>query len=275
MAERVRLAIVGCGGMGRRHLAGLAELARSDHNNVELIAVCDLNGANANALADEANDLLGHRPQIFPNIKEMLAAEIGLEAASCTTETGTHHIAATELLEGGIHTLCEKPLALTMRGCRLAIDAAQQGNAILSVAENFRRDPINRLVRALLDDGAIGDRQFIMETGVRGRDNLFITPWRHQKLRGALTLDAGVHSADILQYYFGDPATRLRPDQAVRADPRHPRNGWAGRLLRKMGRIAASHRRSDRRGRYVRPDHLRQWHARAMDRPLRRPRPTV
>jgi predicted dehydrogenase len=75
------------------------------------------------------------------------------------------------------------------------------------VAENFRRDPINRLVRALLDDGAIGERQFIMETAARGRDTLIITPWRHQKLTGAITLDAGVHSADILQYYFGDAAT--------------------------------------------------------------------
>ena len=36
MAERVRLAIVGCGGMGRRHLAGLADLTRTDHCNVEL-----------------------------------------------------------------------------------------------------------------------------------------------------------------------------------------------------------------------------------------------
>jgi predicted dehydrogenase len=33
---------------------------------------------------------------------------------------------------------------------------------------------------------------------------MFITPWRHMKRAGALTLDAGVHNADILQYYFGD-----------------------------------------------------------------------
>ena len=30
MAELVNIAIVGCGGMGRRHLAGLAELAKTD-----------------------------------------------------------------------------------------------------------------------------------------------------------------------------------------------------------------------------------------------------
>ncbi len=168
----------------------------------------------------------------------MIAAADGLEAVACTTETGTHHRVAADLLCAGIHTLCEKPLALTIRGCNLVIEAAARGNAILSVAENYRRDPINRLVRALLDDGAIGARQFVMETAVRGRDTLFITPWRHQKLRGALTLDAGVHSADILQYYVGDAVsafgqTRLYEPIRVTRETGGPGGfytQWAGSL---------------------------------------------
>jgi len=204
---RVQLAIVGCGGMGRRHLAGLGELAKSDLNNIDLVAVCDLNERNAEDLADEAKELLGHRPAVFTSAERMVNEVAGLEAADCTTDTGSHHAAATGLLDLGLHTLCEKPLALTVRGARQIIDAAERNGKTLSVAENFRRDPINRLIRALLDDGAIGERQFIMETGVRGRDAIFITPWRHMKLTGALTLDAGVHNADILMYYFGDIAT--------------------------------------------------------------------
>ena len=43
LVEPVRLAIVGCGGMGRRHLAGLGELAQIGDRHVELVAVCDLN----------------------------------------------------------------------------------------------------------------------------------------------------------------------------------------------------------------------------------------
>jgi predicted dehydrogenase len=204
MAEPVRLAIVGCGGMGRRHLAGLAELARTDHHNVALAAVCDLNERNAEDLADEAQQLLGQRPPVFTDAARMVRETDGLEAADCTTDSGSHHRVAADLLELGLHTLCEKPLALTIRGCDRIIAAAERNGKILSVAENYRRDPINRLVRALLDDGAIGERQFIMETAVRGGDSMVITPWRHQKLTGTITLDAGVHSADILQYYFGD-----------------------------------------------------------------------
>jgi predicted dehydrogenase len=205
--DPLRLGIVGCGGMGRRHLAGLAELARSGARAVALVAACDLNERNANDLADEAQSLLGSRPAVFTDLATMVRETDGVEAAACTTDSGSHHLVASELLDLGLHTLCEKPLALTIRGCTRIIAAAQRSGKLLSVAENFRRDPINRLVRALLDDGAIGDRQFIMETAVRGRDTLIITPWRHQKLTGAITLDAGVHSADILQYYFGDAAT--------------------------------------------------------------------
>jgi predicted dehydrogenase len=206
-AEPVRLGIVGCGGMGRRHLAGLAELARCGARAVDLVATCDRNERNANDLADEAQSLLGSRPGVFTDLATMVRETDGLEAAACTTDSGSHHQVASDLLDLGLHTLCEKPLALTIRGCNRIIAAAQRSGTVLSVAENFRRDPINRLVRALLDDGAIGQRQFIMETAVRGRDTLIITPWRHQKLTGAITLDAGVHSADILQYYFGDAAT--------------------------------------------------------------------
>lgn len=205
LTDKVKLAIVGCGGMGRRHLAGIAELARTDYCNVELVSVCDLNPRNAEDMADEAHGLLGTRPRVFTDIATMVQQVDGLEAGDCTTDTPAHQKVASSLLDHGLHTMCEKPLALTIRSCDAIIAAATRNNKVLSVAENFRRDPINRLVRALLDDGAVGDRRFMMETRVGGRDDLFITPWRHMKLSGALTLDAGVHYADILMYYFGDP----------------------------------------------------------------------
>ena len=232
MTSPVRLAIVGCGGMGRRHLAGLAELMRIGHHAVDLVAVCDLNERNAADLADEAQQLLGQRPAVFTDLPLMVRECEGLGGAACTVETGTHHRVATDLLDLGLHTLCEKPLALTIRGCTQIIAAADRGGKVLSVAENFRRDPMNRLVRALLDDGAIGARQVVMETAVRGRDTLFITPWRHQKLTGGLTLDAGVHSADILQYYFGEATSaygqvRLYERTRVRGDAGGPGGFYA------------------------------------------------
>ncbi|MBO0701912.1 MAG: Gfo/Idh/MocA family oxidoreductase [Candidatus Dormibacteraeota bacterium] len=203
MTDPLRLAIVGCGGMGRRHLAGLGELARSSSRAVRLVAVCDPRTGNAEELAAEAETLLGSRPHVYRSAPEMVAAEADLEAAGCTTDTGSHHRVAAELLDLGLHTLCEKPLALTLRGARRITDRARRAGRVLSVAENFRRDPMNRLVRALIDAGAIGTPRLIVETSIGGRDAILITPWRHRKLSGTLPVDAGVHSADLLQYFFG------------------------------------------------------------------------
>lgn len=207
MVERIKYAAVGCGGMGRRHLRGMARLQSSSMNNMELAAVCDLNQDNANFLADEAQELLGHRPRVFSDIAQMARETPELRAADVTTETGSHHVVTAACLEAGLHVLCEKPLAVTVRGCNLAVETARRKGLVLSVAENFRRDPINRLIRALIDDGAIGTPRLMMETTMGGGDKVIITPWRHMKHTGTITLDEGVHHADILRYYLGEVRT--------------------------------------------------------------------
>ena len=204
MTQRVPIGIVGCGGMGRRHLTGIAALYRSDFRNVDLAAVCDLNRQNAEDLADEAAQQLGARPRVFTDLREMAKEMPEVKGVDVVTDTGTHHRVATACLDAGFDVMCEKPLALTMRGCNLVLDAAKRNGKLLSVAENYRRDPINRLARALIQDGAIGAPQLMIETSIGGGDRILITPWRHMKLSGCLPLDAGVHNADIMQFYMGD-----------------------------------------------------------------------
>lgn len=213
---RLGIAIVGCGGMGRRHLRGLAQLARTDFNNLELLAACDLIEQNANDLADEARELLGTRPRVFTDLKEMARAVDGVAAADVTTEAGAHHRVAVACLEAGLHVLVEKPLALTIRGCNGIIEAARRTGRVLSVAENYRRDPMNRLARALIEAGAIGTPHLMLEAAIGGGDRIIITPWRHQKLTGCIALDEGVHRADILLYYLGPAALACGEGRIVR-----------------------------------------------------------
>ena len=204
MAERVKYAAVGCGGMGRRHLRGMARLYQSSMCNMELVACCDLNQANAEFYADEAKELLGARPKVYADVAQMAREMPDLQAADVTTDTGSHHAAARACLEAGLHVMCEKPLAVTVRGCNLLIETARKQKRVLSTAENFRRDPINRLGKALLDDGSIGTPRLMIETTVGGLDRIQITPWRHMKQTGSMPIDEGVHHADILRYYMGE-----------------------------------------------------------------------
>jgi predicted dehydrogenase len=202
--EHVPIALVGTGGMARRYLRGLAVLYGSPMCNVRLAAVYGRTPAKAEALADEAKSRLGQRPRVYSGVKQMAREMPEVQGVAIVTDAGSHHDVATACLDAGYHVLIEKPLALTVRGCRTVIDAARRQGKVLSVAENFRRDPMNRLARSLIDDGAIGEPRLMLESRYGGGNELFITTWRHQKLTGTVTLDVGVHNADILLYFLED-----------------------------------------------------------------------
>ena len=201
---RIPMAIVGCGGMGGRHLRGVQELYGSRLCTIELVACCDLRRDNAEHLADEAEKRLGRRPRPFTRMEEMVKAIPDLQAVDITTSTGAHHVVTLEALELGLNVLCEKPLAVTVRGCNLSMAAhARHPGQVLSVAEQFRRDPICRLMKALLDAGAIGDPYMLFDISAGAGNRIIIFPWRHDKNIGGILTDAGVHQVDLMQYYLG------------------------------------------------------------------------
>jgi len=205
--------LVGCGGMGLRHLYGLQALQEvagqlpDGGQGVAVVAVCDPNRDNAEFIADNAEKLLGLRPDIYATQAEMLAAHPEINEIDITTGSASHHHLVVEALEAGRHVLVEKPLAATVRGCNLTLAAARKSGKTLAVAENVRRDPLNRLVKALLQDGAIGRPYLVVDYIATGGDSILLTPWRHQKETGGILLDVGVHSADLMRYYLGDITT--------------------------------------------------------------------
>ena len=202
--KRIPFAIVGCGGMGGRHLLGLKELYDTELCNVELVAVCDLRTDNAEHLADGAEELLGRRPLVFTDMGQMVADLPELQGAVIITGSGSHHHVACAALDLGLHVMCEKPLALTIRGCNLIIEAQERSGKLLSVAEQYRRDPMCRLVKAVLDGGAIGRPYVLFQISASGGNQIIILPWRHYKDVGGIIVDAGVHTCDLMQYYMGD-----------------------------------------------------------------------
>ncbi|MEX0763234.1 MAG: Gfo/Idh/MocA family oxidoreductase [Dehalococcoidia bacterium] len=202
----INLALVGCGGMGLRHAHGYVELFRHFPGAVRMAAVCDRHESAAERVADEVEQGTGKRPRVHTDFRQMLDEEHELDALDVVTDTRMHHGFAIEAIESGRHVMTEKPMGLTLRACRLMRDAAESGGRILAVAENFRRDPMNRLTRALLESGAIGRPYFAVDTALSGGSGgvMHNTAWRARKDRaGGVVLDAGVHNADLLIYLMG------------------------------------------------------------------------
>ena len=225
--DKIPLAIVGCGGMGHRHLYGLAELHNAGLSPFELVGACDPVRANAESLADDAEERLGTRPQVVESMEELEA--LGVVAVDITTTPRFHHTVAEEAIARGWHAMIEKPVGLTVRASNRIQQAAERSDSIVSVAENYRRDPMNRLGKALLDAGVIGSPRLMIHNTMGGGSNMTITVWRHQKNQSGVLLDVGVHFSDILEFYLGPVRTVYAQSRLHEPIRYNPAAGQAGR----------------------------------------------
>lgn len=196
------LAIAGCGVMGRRHVLGLQKLRAIDRLRFELVAVCDPIETSASSMADLAEELLGVRPATYA---DTAALPPDVQALDVTTAPDLHARIGIQALQAGRHVQMEKPITLTIAEGRDLL--AAQGNRTLSVAENYRRDPINRLAKALIESGVLGTPFLVTQSSSGSGENVVITPWRHLKRACGIAIDMGVHYADILEYLLGPLAT--------------------------------------------------------------------
>ena len=209
MPKLHRLALAGCGGMGRRHLRSYRVLAEAESGRVELAAVVDPEPERAEFVAAEAEQLLGRRPAAFGSLEEAAAAVPELEVVDIVAAASAHHRIAQVAAAAGMHALCEKPMAPTVAACRAMQRAATQHGRVLSVAENYRRDPISRLAQALVSAGAIGELRSLVDLSAGGGGSAgHAGPWRYRRTEGGPILEAGVHNADMQQYLAG-AATRV------------------------------------------------------------------
>jgi len=223
-----KIALVGCGGMGRRHAHGFIEL-RKHFDTVEMAAVCDVHHDVAATVAGEIGEVTGATPDIYTDFDEMIT-KADLDGVAIVTSTPMHHRFAIKAMNAGLHVITEKPMGLTLKACRQMREASESTGKVVAVAENYRRDPMNRLTKALIDSGAIGTPYFALDIGVNSSDGAVMhsTVWRSKKEQaGGAPLDAGVHNADMLLYLMGgansvfaetainEPQRTLRPMSEV------------------------------------------------------------
>ncbi|HGE71890.1 TPA: hypothetical protein ENX78_13695, partial [Candidatus Poribacteria bacterium] len=72
MAEKIRMAMLGCGGMSGAHVNGLKELWEKDIKVFDIVATCDIVEANAMARAEQVNAFQGKMPKVYTDVDEML-----------------------------------------------------------------------------------------------------------------------------------------------------------------------------------------------------------
>ncbi|MGB9758491.1 MAG: Gfo/Idh/MocA family protein [Thermoproteota archaeon] len=211
MSDEIKIAIVGCGGMASYHLKQYGEIKKRGIVDFEIVAVCDVVEERMKKFSKTIEEFQGTKPMEVLDSNKLLEIK-DLDAVDIATDHRTHHTLSIPFLRNGIHALVEKPLAITMRAAHNMIEAAEDGKAILAVAENYRRSLNNRSIGWTIQNGHIGKLQMIFLGGVGGAPNwgrdavIAGTPWRHEKLSAGAgpVLDNGVHDADLFRYFAGD-----------------------------------------------------------------------
>ena len=229
--EPLNLLLVGCGAMGARHVRGYAELERVRPGSLRLRAVCDPRPDAAAQVAAEAAELLGDRPAACRDPSQALKRHPEIEAADVVTPNRSHDGVAIPLLEAGLHLLMEKPLGLTVARGRAIVEAASRSGRTLAVAENNRRDPMNRLLQHVCDSGLIGRPHLVVQLQITSGRGVLGSPWRHRLAEGGLALDIGIHLGYVLEAVMGPIETVFATSQRIWPEREWPGEGGAPRSI--------------------------------------------
>jgi predicted dehydrogenase len=157
--DRLRLGLVGCGGISRsvyvKLLTGFADRA-------VVGAVCDVIPERARERSEQFRDAyaqLGNgeidAPRIYSEIGQMLA-DGGLDAVIVTTQPIMHPVASIAAMEAGLHVFTEGPMAAHLRDADAMIDASRRNGVKLSVqyATRFFREA--RQAKLAVSSGWLG-----------------------------------------------------------------------------------------------------------------------
>jgi predicted dehydrogenase len=146
--ERVRIALIGCGGEG----VGIASMARRE--GAEVVAVADV--FEPNLL--RAREKLGARDG-FRDFRKLLE-DRSIDAVFVATPDHWHAACTALACRAGKDVYVEKPLCHNVREGRAMVKAARRCSRIVQMGSQQRSAPHVREAAALVRSGALGEIRF-------------------------------------------------------------------------------------------------------------------
>jgi predicted dehydrogenase len=197
--EKARIGIVGLGSVAQTiHLPILSKCS-----DVEIVAVCDLDRAKAQFVADKFKVR-----RYYNNFEKMLAIEQDLNGIDICTPTAMHKDLAVAALEKKNNILIEKPLARTAKEALEIADAAKKYHKTLMVGMNNRFRPDAMILKSFIEDKALG-KLYYVKAGWFKKLNTE-SAWLTKKTQsgGGVVLDLGIVMFDLAFWMMGYPEVK-------------------------------------------------------------------
>ncbi len=193
--SNLKIGVVGAGNIAvNAHLPAYAEC-----DNIEVVAICDLDADRAKAAAEKYNI-----PAYYGSVEEMLE-KTELDAVDICTWNNGHAPVCIAAAKAGKHVVCEKPMAMSLADAKAMEAAVKEAGVTFMLAVPGRFNTQNMYVREMLEAGELGDVYYTKVANIRRRG----TPsgWFTDKKTsgGGPVIDIGVHSIDAAWYLMGTP----------------------------------------------------------------------
>ena len=201
--EKVKLAVIGIGVMGREHVKDVVALPQT-----ELVAVCDVDRERAEATA------VAYQVPAYTNYHDLLE-NTPLDAIIIATPHYEHPPAAIAAFQKGIHVLVEKPIAAHVKDGRKMTDAYQlarqtKSNLLFGAVFMQRTYGYYRKIKELVDSGELGKlvrATWIITDWFRTQAYYDSGGWRATWAGegGGVLLNQSPHNLDLYQWIVGMP----------------------------------------------------------------------
>ncbi len=195
MEKKLRVGIIGTGGISHSHMAGYRRCA----DRVEVVAACDIDEAKLTAYCKQYGI-----PHQYTDFNEMMAKE-DLDCVSVCTWNAVHKDATIAALRGGADVLCEKPMAMNAAEAEEMKAVSEETGKMLQIGFVRRFGNDADALKDFINNGTFGDIYYAKATYLR-RDGC-PGGWFGDKSRsgGGPLIDLGVHVIDLVRYLAGLP----------------------------------------------------------------------
>ena len=184
----LKIAVLGCGRIGRMHAANIAA-----HPRAELAMVYDIHEPSA----AEVSELYG--ASAAESAKSVFASET-VDAVLIATATPTHADYIEAAVAAGKPVLCEKPIDLSLARVNACAAKVEGKGVPIQIGFNRRFDPGHRAARDAVQAGEIGELHQVIITS---RDP-GMPPRAYYEEAGGLFRDMVIHDFDLARFMLGE-----------------------------------------------------------------------
>ncbi len=184
----MRIAVVGCGYWGSKHVRVLGAL-----DDVDEVLIVDR--------SEEQLAKLSRTYKTARQYTELQAALPDADAVVVATSPTTHVEVALQAIEAGKHVLVEKPLAPSVAGVRRLMSAASQAGVTLMVGHTFEYNPAVWKLRELVQTNELGDLYYL--------DSARLNLGLYQPDVNVI-FDLAPHDVSIINYVLGRKPTAVQ-----------------------------------------------------------------